>query len=216
MVRSPRALCLADTHSNPNALRRLDDRLSAMRGEIDLVLAAGDITIAGHEPYAQEFLDCVARHGVPLLLVHGNNDSRRVVELFRRAGVTLHRQARELLGHRFVGFGGDGNAPHDVELAEGELEDLPLEGSIFLTHIPPGYPLRLSPADRPDAPRAFEFGGQLTSGGPRVHLCGHIHHTEGVGYYAGTKIVKLRAAMYDRCALLDLATLAVDFVPLGP
>lgn len=169
-----------------------------MRGQIDLVLAAGDITIAGHEAYAGQFLECVRGHDVPLLLVHGNNDTREVVELFRREEVTIHRRARELLGHRFVGFGGDGNAPHDVELAEGEQEHLPLDGAIFLTHIPP--------ASRGPAPQ----------GGPRAHICGHIHHTEGTYDRGTTRIVKLRAAMWNRCALLDLETRAVTFLNLEP
>jgi predicted phosphodiesterase len=74
----PTALCLADTHSNQTALRRLDARLAGSSGKIDLVLAAGDITIHGHAPYAEEFVACVRAHDVPLL-VHGNNDSASVV-----------------------------------------------------------------------------------------------------------------------------------------
>ena len=35
----------------------------------------GDITIPGHEPYARDFIALVRRHGCPLLLVHGNNDT---------------------------------------------------------------------------------------------------------------------------------------------
>jgi Icc-related predicted phosphoesterase len=210
------ALCLADTHSNPNALRRIDARLTELRGRVQLVLAAGDITIAGHEAYAQQFIDCVRGHGLPLLLVHGNNDSRTVVELFRREDVTVHRRERTVLGHRFVGIGGDGYAPHDVELAEGESAELNLEGAIFISHVPPAGPLALSTRDGPDVPRSFGFGGQLLEGGPRAHLCGHIHHTEGVGFYAGTKIVKLRAAMWNSCALLDLETLHTEFLLLDP
>jgi Icc-related predicted phosphoesterase len=210
----PVALCLADTHSNQTALRRIDARLARSRGEVDVVLIAGDVCIAGHEAYARQLIDCIRGHGVPLLLVHGNNDTRDVVQLFRAEGITLHRQEKTMLGHRFVGFGGDGYAPHDTELAEGELESLDMEGAILMTHVPPGG-LELSPVDGPGVPRGFTFGGALVSGGPRVHICGHIHQTEGVAYYAGTKIVKLRAAMWNRCALLNLDTLAVRFEDLG-
>lgn len=212
----PTALCLADTHSNQTALRRLDARLTRSRGHIDLVLAAGDITIHGHEPYAEEFVACVRAHNVPLLLVHGNNDSSSVVRYFRAEGLTLHRQERTLLGQRFTGFGGDGHATHDVELQPGETEQLSLEGAIFLTHIPPAFRVELSRVDGPQVPRSFAFGGLMAEGGPRLHICGHIHATEGVGYYGGTKILKLRAAMWNRCALLDLETLAVKFLPLDP
>jgi Icc-related predicted phosphoesterase len=210
----PTALCIADTHSNPAALRHLDARLALSRGTVDLVLAAGDITIHGHEPYAREFVACVRAHDVPLLVVHGNNDSAEVARYFREEGLTLHRQERTLFGHRFTGFGGDGNATHDIELQPGEMEQLSPEGSIFLTHIPPSFRIALSPVDGPKVPRSIT--GQLTEGGPRAHICGHIHHTQGVAYYAGTKIVKLRAAMWGSCALLDLDTLAVTFLPLDP
>src|SRR4051812_42036721 len=105
-------------HSSVAALRRLEALLT--RERFDLVLAAGDITIAGHEPYAQDFVALIRRHGCPLLLVHGNNDTREAVETFRREGVTIHRRERELFGRRFVGFGGDGSAPHDDELVDGE------------------------------------------------------------------------------------------------
>jgi len=187
-----------------------------MRGRVQLVLAAGDITIAGHEAYAQDFLDCVKVHKVPLLLVHGNNDSRAVVELFRRENVTIHRREKTLCGRRFVGIGGDGYAPHDVELTEGDLGELPVESAILLTHVPPAGRLVLSTVDGPDIPQNFTVGGQFVEGGPLAHICGHIHSTEGVGMYAGTKIIKLRAAMWDACALLDLDTLHAEFLPLDP
>ena len=187
-----------------------------MRGRVQVVLAAGDITIAGHEAYAQDFLDCVRAHKVPLLLVHGNNDSRTVVELFRREDVTIHRRERTLHGRRFVGMGGDGYAPHDVELAEGELAELPVEGAILLTHVPPAGRLTLSTVDGPSIPQNLTLGGQLLEGGPLAHICGHIHGTEGVGMYACAKIIKLRAAMWNACALLDLDTLHAEFLPLDP
>ncbi len=210
------ALCLADLHSNVTALQRLHALLARMAGGVDLVLAAGDITIPGHEAYAQEFIDCVRAHNVPLLLVHGNNDTLAAVKVFRQAGVTIHRREREMLGRRFVGFGGDGNAPHDVELAEGELEELPMAGAIFLTHVPPAGRLALSPVDCGELPATFTFGGQLVEGGPAAHICGHIHQTEGVGIYAGAKLIKLRAAMWNRAALLTLDTLHTEFIDLDP
>ena len=140
------ALCLADLHSSVTALARLDTFLGRRRGELAGVVAAGDITIAGHEGYAGEFISVVARHHLPLLLVHGNNDTAAAVDEFRHAGVTIHRRERSLLGHRFVGLGGDGTAPHDTELGPGESLELRLEGAILLTHVPPRRRLVLRPA----------------------------------------------------------------------
>ncbi|MBI3973107.1 MAG: metallophosphoesterase family protein [Chloroflexi bacterium] len=210
------ALCLADLHSNVTTLRRLDALLARRAHELGLVLAAGDITIPGHEPYAADFVGVVKRHNVPLLVVHGNNDTIEAVETFRRAGVTIHRSEREIGGFRFAGFGGDGTAPHDFELAEGETLDLRLDGAIFLTHVPPQVRLPYGP----DVPRTKMVApprpsGDALAGAPRAHICGHIHHIEGVAYLGPTKVVKLRAAMLNRCALLDVRTLRTDFRDLG-
>jgi Icc-related predicted phosphoesterase len=198
------ALCLADLHSSATALRRLDGLLA--RERFDLVLAAGDITIAGHEPYAKDFIALVRRHGCPLLLVHGNNDTLEAVETFRREGVTIHRRERELYGRRFVGFGDDASVGYD-ELAEGESLELRLDGAILLTHLPPPG-LRYVPQDSRPAASASPL---VLANAPLVQVCGHIHHQEGVARLGATKVVKVRAAMWNRCATLDLATLRARF-----
>jgi Icc-related predicted phosphoesterase len=216
--RRPRtALCLADLHSNVTALGRLDRLLADASGRLSAVLIAGDVTVPGHERYARDVVELVRRHGVPLLLVHGNNDTLEAVEEFRRAGVTIHRREREVDGVRYVGFGGDGSAPYDLQLGPGETLDLHLEGAVLLTHVPPPG-LRYGP-DRPGAPppppaAGLPFDPALPA--PRAQLCGHVHATEGVAWLGRTKVIKLRAAMWNRCALLDLERLAPTFRPLDP
>jgi Icc-related predicted phosphoesterase len=207
------ALCLADLHSHVTALERLDGLLGALAGELDVVLVAGDVTVPGKEAYARRLIDLVARRRVPLLLVHGNNDSWPAVQEFRRAGVTIHRQERVVAGVRFTGFGGTGDAPHDLELGPGETLHLNPEGSILLTHVPPPGRLRYGPDAAAPAPPSAAAPHLLA---PRAQVCGHIHHNEGVAWIGPTKVIKLRAAMLNRCALLDLDTLAVTFRDLAP
>lgn len=152
-------------------------------------------------------------------MVHGNNDRPAAVEVFRRAGVTIHRREQTIGDYRFIGFGGDGTAPHDVELAEGEALELHPGGAFLLTHLPPPGRRSYSPDVRRDTPRLrnLKAGPESPlSQAPLAHICGHVHHTEGVAYVGETKVIKLRAAMWNRCALLDLASLAAKFVDLEP
>jgi Icc-related predicted phosphoesterase len=46
---------------------------------------------------------------------------------------------------------------------------------------------------------------------PLVHICGHIHHTWGVGYLGDTKVIKLAGAYLGYYAIMDLENLHVDF-----
>src|SRR5919205_954999 len=50
---------LADLHSNVTALRRLDSLLRREARRFAVVLAAGDVTIAGQEAYAADFVGLV-------------------------------------------------------------------------------------------------------------------------------------------------------------
>ncbi len=46
---------------------------------------------------------------------------------------------------------------------------------------------------------------------PLAHICGHIHHTWGVGYLGSTKIIKLAASYLGYYAIMDLQSLVVEF-----
>jgi Icc-related predicted phosphoesterase len=215
-------LCLADLHSSVTALGRLDAFLERHAAGLAAMLVAGDVTVPGRESYADDVIATVRSHQLPLLLVHGNNDSPDAVAIFRREGVTIHRQTREVAGTRIAGFGGDGNAPHDVELGPGESPDLELEGAVLLTHLPPRARLAYGP-DRPlqafgdeGARDARVPGAAPFANAPRAQICGHIHQTEGIAYLGSTKVIKLRAAMWNRAALVDLRSLATRFVDLAP
>ena len=127
--------------------------------------------------------------------------------------VTIHRLCeREVDGIRFVGYGGPAEDLHDLELGPGETLDLRLEGTILLTHVPPPR-LRYGP-DRPGArppPVAHDLPFDPALPAPRAQVCGHLHATEGVAWLGRTKVIKLRAATWNSCALLDLDGLAAGF-----
>ena len=141
-----------------------------MAGELDVVLVRGRHR-PRQEAYARRLIDLVARRRVPLLLVHGNNDSWPAVQEFR-AGVTIHRQEREVAGVRFTGFGGTGDAPHDLELGPGETLHLNPEGSI-LPHPRPAPPAGSRTARTPRPASATLSRDPAPPGAPRPGLWPH-------------------------------------------
>ena len=198
-------------------MRRVDALLKAGAGRYGVVLAAGDITIAGHEAYARDFVRTIVRHGTPLLAVPGNNDGAEVMETLRRADVSVHRRERVVGGVRFTGLGGDGTQPYEETLGEGEALGVDVAGSVFLTHIPPAK-LRYAPdtASGARGPQSVELAvpPSVAAGAPRAWVCGHVHKLEGVAFLGPTKVVKVRATFWGSYAELDLETLRARFLRL--
>ena len=186
------ALCLADLHSHVTALERLDGLLGALAGELDVVLVAGDVTVPGKEAYARRLIDLVARRRVPLLLVHGNNDSWPAVQEFRRAGVTIHRQEREWPGSASPASVAPETPPTTWSWGQGRRCTSTRRGASSSPTSRPPAGSRTARTPPAPAPPSAATPHLLA---PRAQVCGHIHHSEGVAWIGPTKVIKLRAAM---------------------
>jgi Icc-related predicted phosphoesterase len=98
-----RCLCLSDVHLDVSAARRLGG--TALTGNIDVVLSAGDLGLDGtNEPAVYEAL---GKAGVPVLSVPGNHDGDEAYDAIVAAlGWTdLHGRVVERDGFWFAGYG---------------------------------------------------------------------------------------------------------------
>jgi hypothetical protein len=98
-----RCLCGSDVHLDVSAARRLGG--TALTGNIDVVLSAGDLGLDGtNEPAVYEAL---GKAGVPVLSVPGNHDGDEAYDAIVAAlGWTdLHGRVVERDGFWFAGYG---------------------------------------------------------------------------------------------------------------
>ena len=49
---------------------------------------------------------------------------------------------------------------------------------------------------------------------PLAHICGHIHHTQGIGSLGQTKVIKLASSAQGNIAIMNLENLGVEFMRL--
>lgn len=62
--------------------------------------------------------------------------------------------------------------------------------------------------------RGKQFNNLQLKDVPLVHICGHIHHIQGIGYIGETKVIKLASAALGNVAIMNLDNLEVKFLGL--
>jgi Icc-related predicted phosphoesterase len=205
--------------------------------EIDLIICAGDIVNMG-EPlgFMQKFIEVIDGLDRALCWVPGNNDFGRAYYKLSAKYPSLEGRVVEFLlktkDHRLkINLTGVGGSPASWagQYAGQEIVDKKkIANSIFVSHVPPPgvhnyrredcvspFTISHSCEGRNLDPRIksedFRPSGPRLSDAPLVHICGHIHHTQGVAYLGTTKIVKLAPLESGYYAIMDLENLKVEF-----
>jgi Icc-related predicted phosphoesterase len=170
-----RLLAFVDTHEEGQWLLRL--RRIVEQEKIDCIACVGDFTIFGRK--TKEMLEQMAALGPPVVLIHGNHeDEDEIVPLLAKFPSLhwAHNCAVDLLGVRFIGFGGHGfrMREEDLEELEERLADKFDERTIVLSHAPP-YGTTLDEVEQ-----GWHVGNESLSDlirrrKPLLVLCGHIH-----------------------------------------
>jgi Icc-related predicted phosphoesterase len=108
-----RIAAAGDVHCQPSRAAEAREAFARLRGEVDLVLLAGDLTTYGEPEQAQVLADACRDLGVPIYAVWGNHDlhANRAAELLpilEDAGITvLDRSTATLcVGPTEVGIAG--------------------------------------------------------------------------------------------------------------
>ena len=175
-------LAFSDLHLDTVAAEKL---VSAAHSA-DVVIGAGDFGI--RQQGLSEFVEMLGAIEAPTLLVPGNHDDidglRHACAGWQGASV-LHGEAATVCGIHFFGLGyetprvcrEDWSRHLDDKNAVQMLQACP-RGGVLITHTPP-----LGVADM-QADGSHEGSAAIRAivekRQPRLHVCGHIHHSGGV------------------------------------
>ena len=189
----------ADIHGHPDRIRSIESHIDLHQP--DVLVLAGDIS---HRWRPARVLDPLSRLPLPVLMVRGNADSRRLDGLLahypnlRR----LHLSRECLGGVAFVGVGGSLPLPFHSRLALREIgvlahaSRLLTEGAVLVVHPPP-YGVRDQVFGKIHAgSRAVKR--LMEENAPGLIICGHIHEQAGVEVMGHTVVVN--CAMGRHCA----------------
>jgi Icc-related predicted phosphoesterase len=181
---------VADLHGHPQRIRRIKSRIDTHRP--DILVLAGDIS-KYQRPAAM--LDGLNRLDLPVLLVRGNSDSRRLTSLLRSYPrlQSIHLSKANFYGVEIVGIGGTLPLPFHSRIGFRESDVVTQASrmlqprSILVVHPPP-YGIR----DR--VLGKFHAGSRAVRRlvdrcSPALVICGHIHEQAGVETIGGTTVV---------------------------
>lgn len=199
-----RVLALSDFHGEEKVLEGLRGVLEKER--FDLILVVGDITHRGPVSYAEDLLDTL--RGERLFAIHGNMDTKQVVDLLERRGFLLHMRKAEFMGWNFIGYGGSSPTPFNtpIEYPEEQIyEELSRfrmnSKTVLITHSPP-YDSDVDRTSSGVSAGSRSIRRVIEERKPFLNICGHIHEREGEGRVGETRIVKVPAAMNGKAAEL--------------
>ena len=180
----------ADLHGHSQRIRRIKRKIASHRP--DILVLAGDIS-KYRRPAAM--LDGLNRLDVPVLLIRGNSDSRRLTPLLRSYPRLrpIHLSMACFHGVEIVGIDGTLPLPFHSRIGfkEGDLvarvSGMLQSRSVLVVHPPP-YGIR----DR--VLGKFHAGSRAVRRlvdrcSPALVICGHIHEQAGVETIGGTTVV---------------------------
>jgi len=222
------ALLFSDSHASIGALNLLRKILTEKKKEIALLIFSGDLVNMG-EPveYAEQFIELIKLFKIPLFWVPGNNDFGESYKVLQNHTLSLEGKIVEFAGHRFTGVGGSPASWSGQYQGENSVNRKDIAGTIFVSHMPPHGLSKLNATStenfhRKDTENVIASGAKQSdnltikqlSNCPLAHICGHVHHTWGIGYIGQTKVIKLASFEFGFYAIMNLENLEVSFMSL--
>ncbi|WP_320056889.1 metallophosphoesterase [Methanothermobacter thermautotrophicus] len=204
-------LAVSDLHgSNIPELHRY-----LKNNRVDIIVVAGDITHFGPPELAEELLNDLASHNIPVLAVPGNCDPHGISSRIENSrAINIHARTLNVKNFAFCGLGGSNPTPFNtpLELEEdeihGELDKLleNLQGNdrlILVTHAPPhGTEVDRIPSG--DNVGSTGVRDAIEKHQPCINICGHIHESPGVDRLGETLIVNPGQLSEGRAALIEI------------
>jgi len=185
-----RVYAVADIHGKHNRFERVRDNL--LRLKADLLVVAGDITNYTKPGIILSRLNALP---VPVLVIRGNSDLRRVEGLFAALPncMPTHAVCTMVNAIPFVGISGTLPIPFRSRISLNENRDLkkiePLVNmhTVLMTHTPPyGYQDLVMGRFHAGSKGLLKL---IKNCQPQLVLSGHIHEDGGVSMIGKTHVV---------------------------
>ncbi len=172
-------LAFTDIHENKAKIANILENAK----KADLLVCCGDFTYFGRN--IKGILSKLAKSGKPLIIIHGNHEEahelKKACESFKNV-IYIHNKIYILGDFAFFGHGGGGFSYTDEQLdaitKEVKKKLDKTKKLIFITHAPPF-------GTKVDSQPFYGHVGcqsvmkSILELNPILHLCGHIHETEG-------------------------------------
>ncbi len=178
-----RILAFSDMHGSHKAFKMLKKKAS----KVDLIINCGDFTIFGNDQI--RLMKKLDKLGKPMLLIHGNHETRTTLEKDCRKFKNLifvHKKAKIIKNLLILGHGGGGFSLKDKEfdkkvvpkfkekIKKAKKKDLKV---IFMSHAPPyktKADLIMDEHCGSKSYRDFILKNKIN-----YNFCGHLHETFG-------------------------------------
>lgn len=185
-------IIISDIHGSLKHLKKIENYIK----DSELIIVSGDIASSKNKKENAEFImDSLEKYNIPVFAVHGNCDTKEVIELLKEKGMLIHNEGRTIGDTGFFGCGGSNKTPINTpsEYTEEEIAEILENGAsmikgsvlkILVTHAPP----------RSILDRTF-FGMRVGSNAVKSFIekepldfcvCGHIHEAGGLLRQGGT------------------------------
>ncbi len=208
-----RVYAVADIHGKNERFERIRDNLSDLKA--DILVLAGDIS---NFTKPGKILSRFNALPVPVLVIRGNSDLKRVDHLFTAFPncIPIHALCTNIRSIPFVGINGTLPIPFRSRICFFEkmrlqkIEPLLSTQTVLVTHTPPyGYQDLVMGRYHAGSMGLLKL---IKKSQPQVVICGHIHEDDGISTIGKTRVVNCALNRSSTGALLvfksgNLATL---------
>ena len=185
-----RVYAVADIHGRNDRFDRIQNNLSNLKA--DILVLAGDIT---NYTKPREILGRLNALPVPVLVIRGNSDLKRVDHLFQTFSncIPIHADCTMVRSIPFVGISGTLPIPFRSRICFNEqaflkkIEPLVTPHTVLVTHTPPhGYQDRVMGRFHAGSKGLLKLMQKCQ---PQIIICGHIHEDSGIFTVGKTHVI---------------------------
>ncbi len=215
-----RTIAVTDIHLSVKNAKELVSIIN----NIDLIIAAGDISHFGPFEMAKYILNLLASTGAPVFFVPGNCDPPRLLhwENPLKHIFNLHEKYREIQGFFFAGVGGGIISPFNtfIEYTEDEYLGFLYKATrglndfsklILIVHNPP-YNTKLDIVHGNTHVGSRSVRRFIEEKQPLLLITGHIHESRGIDQIGRTVMVNPGPLKWGYYALIDINNEKVDIL----